>query len=166
MANPQSTVPQKPPKKGLFQKVREERGLAYSIYSYLNSFSDCGSQVIYAGVAPGDVHDAIDLILREMRELSRTPVTEEELSAARNQLKGNLLLSLESTDNRMSRLAKDDIYFGRSLTVDEIVQGIDSVTPDDIVSVTSGLMRGENLHLQMVGSVKERDMGQVDLCFD
>ncbi len=148
----------------LFQRVREEHGLAYSIYSYLNAFSDCGAQVVYAGIAPGDVQQSLDLILRELRDLSTRPVSAAELAAARNQLKGNLLLSLESTDNRMSRLAKDEIYFGRSIPVEEVVAQIDAVTAEQIVEVSSTLMHGERFHLQMVGSVREREIGQVDLC--
>ncbi|PLY04858.1 MAG: peptidase M16 [Desulfuromonas sp.] len=150
----------------LFQKVREERGLAYSIYSYLNGFSDSGAQVIYAGVAPGDIREAVDVIIRELRELSCHPVAEEELVAARNQLKGNLLLSLENSDNRMSRLAKDEIYFGHSIPITDVVQRIDAVSAEDIVAIAGPLMRGENLHLQMVGNVRDREIGMLDLCFD
>jgi len=150
----------------LFQSVREEHGLAYSIYSYLNGFSDCGAQVIYAGVAPGDVRQAVDVILRELRDLSRNPVPEDELSAARNQLKGNLLLSLENSDNRMSRLAKDEIYFGRSIPIGDVVREIDAVTTDQVLEVTSPLMRGENLYLQLIGNVREKEIGSLDLCLD
>ena len=150
----------------LFQRVREEHGLAYSIYSYLNGFSDCGSQVIYAGVSPGDVHEAVDLILREIRELCMHPVSDEELVAARNQLKGNLLLSLENSDNRMSRLAKDEIYFGESLPVEEVVTAIDAVSAREITEVASLLMHGEQFHLQLMGNVREHEFGQLDLCFD
>jgi len=148
----------------LFQKVREEHGLAYSIYSYLNAFSDCGAQVIYAGIAPGDVQQTLDLILRELRDLATRPVRADELSAARNQLKGNLLLSLENTDNRMSRLAKDEIYFGASIPVAEVVAAIDAVTPEQIVATSAALLQGDRFHLQMIGSVREKDIGQVDLC--
>lgn len=150
----------------LFQNVREERGLAYSIYSYLNGFTDCGSQVVYAGVAPTDVHESIDLILRELRQLCRTPVHQDELTAACNQLKGNLLLSLENSDNRMSRLAKDEIYFGRCIPIEDVIENIDSVTPEQIVEVGSRLMHGKDFHLQLIGNVGEGELGTVDLCFD
>jgi len=150
----------------LFQKVREERGLAYSIYSYLNAFSDCGSLVIYAGVSPQDVQAATDVIVRELRELASVPVSVSELGAARNQLKGNLLLSLESTDNRMSRLAKDEMFFSRSVPVEEVVRGIESVGVEDILDLARDLLDGHNLHLQLIGNVRERDITQMDLCFD
>jgi len=150
----------------LFQNVREERGLAYSIYSYLNGFSDCGAQVIYAGVAPGDVQEAVDVIIRELRDLSHNVVSDDELMAARNQLKGNLLLSLENSDNRMSRLAKDEIYFGRSIPIDRVVREIEAVSAEQILEVASPLMRGENLHLQMIGNVREKEIDSLDLCFE
>jgi len=150
----------------LFQKVREERGLAYSIYSYLNAFTDCGSLVIYAGVSSSDVQAAVDVIVRELRDLTSVPVPLPELEAARNQLKGNLLLSLESTDNRMSRLAKDEIHFSRSVPIEEVVQGIESVTAEHILDLAAELLDGEKLHLQLIGNVRERDITPMDLCFD
>ncbi len=100
----------------LFQKIREEKGLAYSVYSYLNCHSDAGSLVVYCGTAPADTLKAIRLMLDEMQRLRREVVSADELRAAQEQLKGNLLLSLESTDNCMTRIAKNEIYLGRQVS--------------------------------------------------
>jgi predicted Zn-dependent peptidase len=104
----------------LFQEVREKLGLAYSIYSYMTSHSDSGSIAVYAGTSRDRFREVIDIILREMQKLKAEPLDREELENAKEQLKGNILLSLESSDNRMTKLAKNEIYFGRYQTLMEI----------------------------------------------
>lgn len=137
----------------LFQTVREERGLAYSIYSYLNSHSDAGSLIIYGGTAPEDVSQLLDVTLDQLRSLKDRRVDDSELQRAKEQLKGGLLLSLESSDNRMSRLAKGEIFLGRQYGIDEIVREIERVSPQQILDLANRLFVNDSLNLQMIGRV-------------
>lgn len=147
----------------LFQTVREERGLAYSIYSYLHCHSDAGALVVYAGCAPDDAQEVVALILREMRRLRREPVSGDELGAAREQLRGNLLLSLESTENRMTRLAKNELYLGRQLAVSEVLAGFDKVQVEDIRRLAGAILKDEYLNLHLLGRVEPADFPGLDL---
>lgn len=147
----------------LFQKVREERGLAYSIYSYLHCHSDVGSLVVSAGMAPADARPVVEIILREMAALRETPVPYEELTAARERLRGNLLLSLESTENRMTRLAKNEIYLGRQISLKEVLHGFDRVTADDVQRLAGFLFRDDYLNLQLLGRVDAAEFPEFDL---
>ena len=97
----------------LFQEIREKRGLAYSVYSYLNSYADTGSLVVYAGTGKDAINEVLSLVLKEFDKLKEGELEETELYTAKEQLKGNLLLCLESSDSRMSKLAKEEIYFNR-----------------------------------------------------
>jgi predicted Zn-dependent peptidase len=116
----------------LFQEIRENRGLAYSVYSYLPTYIDTGLVVVYAGTNEGAFREVIDLVLKEFKRLKNEPLKNEELETAREQLKGNLLLSLESSDNLMTRLAKNEIYFKSYLPVATILKGIDEVTEETV----------------------------------
>jgi predicted Zn-dependent peptidase len=116
----------------LFQHIREDRGLAYAVGSALTAYSDAGAITVYAGCAPENVNEVIDLTLAELRELRETMVPAEELQRAKDHLKGSLMLSLESTSSRMSRLAREELYFGRHFTLDELLVGFDRVTAEDV----------------------------------
>ena len=147
----------------LFQKVREEQGLAYSIYSYLNGHSDAGSLVVYAGTSPDDAVKTVSIILHEMRRFKTELVPDHELQSAKDQLRGNLLLSLESTDSRMSRLAKSEIYHGRYLPLEEILDGFKQVTSEKIQGLAEALFCNDCLNLQLIGRIKKNDFPLVDL---
>ena len=147
----------------LFQSIREERGLAYAIYSYLHCHSDAGALVVYAGTSPKDSFDVIALVLKEMHNLGREPVPAYEFNAAREQLKGNLLLSLESSENRMTRLAKNEIYLGGQLSIEGALDLIDAVTPEDVCRLAGELFRDEYLTLQMLGEPEDSDFSIDDL---
>ena len=137
----------------LFQEVREKLGLAYSVYSYLTSHSDSGSIAVYAGTSRERFNEVIEIILRELRKLKADPLTGEELENAKEQLKGNILLSLESSDNRMTKLAKNEIYFGRYQPLMEIVKGIDKVTPESILELSAELIDDSYLTLVLMGEM-------------
>jgi predicted Zn-dependent peptidase len=137
----------------LFQEVREKKGLAYSIYSYLTSYADAGSLAVYAGTSQEQLNDVIDITLRELRQLRENTVASTELEAAKEQLKGNIMLSLESSDNRMSKLAKNEIYFGKNQPLDSIMHGFDRVTSASLQQVSSELLSGDNFTLVMMGRV-------------
>jgi predicted Zn-dependent peptidase len=108
----------------------------------------------------------IQILLKELDRFRAEPVTDEELHSAKEQLKGNLLLSLESTDNRMTRLAKNEIYLGRNLSIKEVVRGIDQVSAEDIQKLAGFIFQDEYLNLQMVGKVREGDYLLSDLSLD
>jgi predicted Zn-dependent peptidase len=125
----------------LFQHIREERGLAYAVFSNLTNYSDAGALSIYAGCATDKVEEVIDLTLAELATLRREPIAAEELQRAKDHLKGSLMLSLESTSNRMSQLARHEIYFGRHFSLDEMLASIDAVTVDAVQRVAQDLFR-------------------------
>lgn len=137
----------------LFQEVREKSGLAYSVYSYIASHADAGSLVVYAGASPENSRELVEIMLKELRRFKDEPVPAEELDGAREQLKGNLLLSLESSDNRMSRLAKNEIYFGTPLPLTEIMEGFDRVSSDTIRQLADELLDNSALTVVMLGRV-------------
>jgi predicted Zn-dependent peptidase len=125
----------------LFQHIREDRGLAYAVWSALTTYSDAGAISVYAGCAPDKVDEVIDLTLAELRALRESPVPSDELQRAKDHLKGSLMLSLESTSNRMSQLAREELYFGRHFSLDELLAGFDAVAADDVMQVASDLFR-------------------------
>src|ERR1700678_4033685 len=111
----------------LFQTIREERGMAYSIYSDLSPYRDTGTLCVYAGTSAGKALEVIDLILSEFSRLKQEPLSLEELTRAKDQVKGNILLGLESSNARMANLARQEMYFRHFITVDEIIARIDEV---------------------------------------
>jgi predicted Zn-dependent peptidase len=147
----------------LFQEVREKKGLAYSIYSYMASHSDAGSLVVYAGASPERIREVIDITLRELSRLKTTPVSCEELTSAREQLKGNLLLSLESSDNRMTKLAKNEIYFGRYQSLEEIMAGFDSVTVESLQDLARQFFDDTFFTLELMGRLDGLDLTLADI---
>jgi predicted Zn-dependent peptidase len=137
----------------LFQSVREDQGLAYSIYSEMNPFRDTGSLSVYAGMSLGNTERVIQLTLKELRRLKEEAVPETELEQAKMQLKSNIVLGLESSSSRMSNLARQQMYFGRFFSVDEIVGQIEAVTPVDIQRMARELFQTESLALTLLGNL-------------
>lgn len=135
----------------LFQEVREKRGLAYSIYSYMASHSDSGSLAVYAGTSSDRMEEVVSIILSEMRRLKTDLLTPTELAAAKEQLKGNILLSLESSDNRMSKLAKNEVYFGRYQSIEDIMNGFDRVTSEGVIELSRDIFADTSLNLVCLG---------------
>ncbi len=142
----------------LFQEVREKRGLAYSVYSYMLSHSDAGTLVVYAGTKQERLIEVIEIILQLLQDLKTVPVSSDEMEFAREHLKGNLLLSLESTDNRMTKLAKNEIYFGRQVPLAEITRGLDHTTPRQVMDLCKELFRDEFLALEILGKVDKQSV--------
>jgi len=133
----------------LFQEIREERGLAYSVYSYHSSYRETGTFTIYTGTAPEHVGQVFDIVTNILQDIRENGVTAKELNKAKEQLKGSLMLSLESTNSRMSRLGKNELLLGRHLTLDEIIAKIDRVTHESILQVSRDLFQSK-LALAMV----------------
>jgi predicted Zn-dependent peptidase len=119
----------------LFQEIREKRGLAYSVYAFSSGHMDTGMMGIYAGVAPSTVETSAELIHKELKGLCTEPVTLEELEGARAYTKGNILLSMENTENLMVKLAQNEIHFGRYLPVEETLARVDEVTQESIMDL-------------------------------
>lgn len=139
----------------LFQEVREKRGLAYSIYSYQASYRDCGLLVVYAGTSPESSSQVVDLIRAECARLRDEPVDPIDLQQAKDQLKGNLLLGLEGTSSRMTRLAKMEIYFQRNHELDEIIAGIEGVSADQFRALAKRILRDEAFAITSVGPLPQ-----------
>lgn len=121
----------------LFQHIREDRGLAYSVYSNVASYSDAGMLSIYAGCAADKIADVVDVSLDELRTLRDVAVEADELRRAKDHLKGSLMLGLENTSSRMSHLARQEMVFGRQFTFDELLAAVEAVTSDDVRAVAA-----------------------------
>jgi predicted Zn-dependent peptidase len=135
----------------LFQSIREDRGLAYSVYSYQSSYKDTGLVTIYAGTRPDNVNEVLDLIWHNMTDLRKNGVSETELHKAKEQLKGNLLLGLESSSSRMSRIGTLEMTVGKYVTLDQVIAKIDRVTAGDIASVANALFQPEMISCYILG---------------
>ena len=135
----------------LFQHIREERGLAYAVFSNQTAYSDAGMATVYAGCAADKVGEVIDLTLAELRVLREQAVTPIELRRAKDHLKGSLMLSLESTSSRMSDLARQELYFTRHYTMDETLASIEQVSADDVQRVAVDMFKDEHLSATIVG---------------
>jgi len=137
----------------LFQEVRERRGLAYSIYSFLSSHTDAGMLGIYGAVRPDNIKETLELIRHELARFKREPISEAELRAAQEHIKGGMYLAAENTDNRMSRLAKNEIIFGRFIAYEEIEAGLEAVTSQDVQALAQRIFGPEVMSLVLLGQV-------------
>jgi predicted Zn-dependent peptidase len=135
----------------LFQTIREERGMVYSIYSDLSPYRDTGTLCVYAGTSAAKALEVVDLILAEFRNLKQTPLAHEELTRAKDQLKGNLLLGLESSTARMANLARQEMYFHQFFTVDELIARIDEVDSAQVQVMAQRLFRPEQIAVTLLG---------------
>ncbi|HYI12977.1 MAG TPA: pitrilysin family protein [Thermoanaerobaculia bacterium] len=138
----------------LFQRVREKEGLVYSIASYHNGYLHGGYEAVYAACMPKNLRRVLDITLAEMRKIKLEGATADELASAKLHLKGSILLSLESTTSRMSGIARQEYYFGRQYSPDEIIEHIDAVTLDDIQAVARTIVDPESLSLTLIGNLK------------
>jgi len=134
----------------LFQSVREMHGLCYSIYSYLEFMADTGVFCIYTGTDKDNIDLALELIHQELEKLKTEGLDKDELQRTKSQLKGNLMLSLESTSSRMNRLAKMEIYLQEYYTLDDVLKGIENVTQDDVLEVSNDLLSADRLVTSMI----------------
>jgi predicted Zn-dependent peptidase len=138
----------------LFQRIREERGLVYGIYSSIEAFADTGIHEIAASCSPEHVEEVVELVVEELRRLRVEGPTEEELRVAKEGIKVGTVLSLESTFNRMTRLARNELSFGRQIDLDEVLREINAVTLEDVVRVAEDICRGDLLALTVLGDVE------------
>lgn len=141
----------------LFQEIREKRGLAYAVYSFSALYQDTGEFAVYAGTRPDNAEEVIRLIRTEMEDIATRGVTGEELDRVRQAAKGHLVLGMESTRNRMTRLGKNETTGGEILSADEIMERFDAVTMDDIKRVTDDVLSREKV-LAVIGPFSEDQM--------
>jgi len=137
----------------LFQRIREERGLAYSVYSSLSSYSDSGILKICAGTTPDKAQEVLDLISGILTDLREGGILEDEVRLARDLIRGNLLLSLESAEFRMSRMAMNEMFLGRTEPPEETLQRVESVTTDQVRVLAGELLRQESFSLAAAGDL-------------
>ncbi len=139
----------------LFQEIREKRGLVYTVYSFQAAYRAAGLFGVYAGTSPENVQACIDLIAEQFHRIRDVRVDEAELHLAKEHIKGNLTLSLESTSSRMIRLGRNEFALGRNVEPEEIERRIDAVTVADVQDVAAELLREEDLGLCIIGPVDE-----------
>jgi predicted Zn-dependent peptidase len=137
----------------LWQKVREERGLAYSVGAGGSAFSDVGVFNVYAGTSPEQLDEVLDLSLEALREAVNTTVTDEELRIAKEQAIASILLGLESSSARASTLARQEIIHGRRISPDEVVVKIRATTPDDLREIAQTYFKSELVSLGALGNL-------------
>jgi predicted Zn-dependent peptidase len=142
----------------LFQNVREKRGLAYAVFSGLSAYRDAGSFTVYAGCSNKAVGEVVDLVVEELRGVTEVPVPAAELQRAKDHLKGSLMLSLENTASRMSHLARQEIYFDRQFGLDETLEGVEQVTPEDVQRVAADVFKPGSLSATVLGNVNGLDI--------
>ena len=147
----------------LFQDIREKQALAYAVYSELNMFSDTGCFTVYAGTAAETAKKVIDSVVGEFRRLKDELISTEELRRAKDHLKGSLMLSLESTSSRMSNLARQELYFDRFMSLDEMLERIEAVDQDEVQKVAQEFFRSEDIALAMLGRLGDLQITRDDL---
>ena len=144
----------------LFQEVREKRGLAYSVYSFASHYADTGVFGVYAGCHPKRAVDVLELCREQLALVSVGGLTAEELDRGKGQMRGELVLGLEDTGSRMSRLGKAELVYGELMTVDEMLASIEAVTLDDVREVAADVLR-RPLALAVIGPFDDKDFSGV-----
>ncbi|OQY41369.1 MAG: peptidase M16 [Fusobacteriia bacterium 4572_74] len=137
----------------LFQKIREDRGLVYSIYSYMSNFREGGLFTIYAGTTPKDYNEVIKIVLEEFEEIKKNSVTEKELERSKNQFLSSLTFGLENSRARMSRLANSYLTYGRIKTIEETIEEIEKISCEDIKKVANKVFSEEYYSYTILGDV-------------
>ena len=147
----------------LFQNIRERQGLAYSVYSDFGTYSDTGCFSIYAGTSLESARKVVESVMKEFHSLKQDLVPDEELRRAKDHLKGSLMLSLESTSSRMSNLARQEMYFKRFFTMDELVDRVEAVTADDVRGISQDLFDAKQIALTVLGNLDGLHIGRDEL---
>ncbi len=147
----------------LFQNIREKQGLAYAVYSELNLFSDTGCFTVYAGTGVETAKQVVTSVMEELRSFKNNLIAEDELRRAKDHLKGSLMLSLESTSSRMSNLARQELYFDKFLSLDEMLDHIEVVTSEQVQSIADEFFKSENIALAMLGRLSGVEVTRDDL---
>jgi len=147
----------------LFQNVREKHGLAYSIFTELNLYRDSGCLAVYSGTSTENVKKVVGMVIDEFRQISDEPIPAEELRRAKDHLKGSLALSLESTSSRMSNLARQELFFGRFFSIDEMVEAVEQVTAEEVQEIARSFFAGRQIGATILGRVNGVELTPADL---
>ncbi|MDP8978994.1 MAG: insulinase family protein [Acidobacteriota bacterium] len=147
----------------LFQNIREKQGLAYAVYSELSMYHDTGCMAIYAGTSLETARKVVECIMREFRDLKNVLAPADELRRAKDHLKGSFMLGLESTSSRMGNLARQELYFKRFFTLDEMIERIEQVTAEDVRRVAQEFFNPKNITLAMLGNLGKFKIRREDL---
>jgi predicted Zn-dependent peptidase len=147
----------------LFQTIREDQGLAYAIYSEMSPFRDTGSLCVYAGTSVDKTRKVLQLTLQELRRLKEETVSDVELKRAKDQVKSNMVIGLESSGSRMANLARQQMYFGRFFGVDEMMEEIEAVTTADVQELAQELFQPETMALTLLGNLGSMKIERGDL---
>ncbi len=142
----------------LFQEIREKHGLAYSVYSFLSSYTDSGILGVYVACEPDHVNDVLRIINKEIRRLLDGDISHDDIAAARDYITGGIYLSSESIESRMIRIARNELIFGRYIPYEETVARVEAVQLDDVVDIAGMLFRDKSLGLVTLGPLREQDM--------
>lgn len=145
----------------LFQEIREKRGLAYSVYSYHSVHTETGAFSLYVGTSPKNATEVIKIMKNEINRIKEEEASENELYRAKQHIKGQLVLGLESTSHRMMRLGKSELAQGKIYSVDELIEKIDKVTPQDIKRLANKLFQKERLNLAAIGPFTEKTFARI-----
>ena len=137
----------------LFQNIRERQGLAYAIYSDLSPYRDTGCLCVYAGTSRESAGKVVQSVVRELFRLKSETVSAEELRRSKDQLKGSLMLSLESSTSRMSNLARQEMYFDHFFTLDELIERIEAVSADDLRAMAEEFFKTESIAVTVLGNL-------------
>ncbi len=140
----------------LFERIREQEGLAYAVYAFNSVYVPAGLLGFYAAVGAENLERTLELCGEELRKLKESPLPEEELASNREQLKGGLILALESTFHRMARMVRSLLSYGRIVPVDEILDRVDAVTASDVQDVAGRVFTEENSRLAVLGPIPKR----------
>jgi len=146
----------------LFQSIREKLGLAYNVYTFIDFFEDTGVFGIYLGTHKKNTVRVIDLVLKEIKKVKKDSLSRQELSHAKYQLKGSLMLSLENTSNRMSRLARHELLLNEYVDLDETINSINRVKGKEVIQVANHLFDPNKLSAVILGPVGKRALNQVN----
>lgn len=149
----------------LFQEIRENQGLAYSVYSFLSAYLDAGLMGIYVATDLKDVNPALETIQREIRKISNGDVSESDLSAAKEHLIGGIYLASESADGRMMRIAKNEFNFGRYVEYEELVSCLEKVSVDEVIEVSNSIFNENSVSLSTLGPLEEDALDKSNLQF-
>jgi predicted Zn-dependent peptidase len=147
----------------LFQNIREKQGLAYTVYSELTMYRDAGCMLIYAGTSLKTAGKVVESIVRELRELVDHKVTEEELRRAKDHLKGSYVLGLESTSSRMGTLARQEVYFKKFFSLDEMLESVERVTAEEVQQLAGDFFNPKTMALAMLGRLEGFRLRRQDL---
>src|ERR1041385_2806656 len=147
----------------LFQNIREKQGLAYTVYSELTMYRDAGCMLVYAGTSIRSAKRVINSIVHELNEVAATPVTEEELRRAKDHLKGSTVLGMESTSSRMGNLARQELYFKRFYSLDEMLERIERVTAAEVQALAQQFFDPKHMAVAMLGRLEGFRLRREDL---